>query len=300
MGSTGFFDPNSGLGGVIDFDGKVTSDGHKMHSDGKAKANNLKLVKGGAPARQAVTLDYVSDFQLDSDTGTLDAHLHAGGSTANVTGTLNTKGETTVAHLKIRTQGMAVNDVEGLLPAFGVSLPSGASLQGGSINTDLVAEGPLDRLVITGPVNVSGTRLTGYDLTSKLGAMAALTGIHGSRDTLIQTFRSGLRVAPEGIRADGIFLDVPSIGEVSGNGVVSSSNALNFTMSLKPTGGVASTMGTLASFSGQGKGIPFLIEGTTANPQFRPAVGSMLKNNIPSVDQAGGILGGLFGKKKPK
>jgi len=29
-------------------------------------------------------------------------------------------------------------------------------------------------------------------------------------------------------------------------------------------------------------------------------VGSMLKNNIPSVDQAGGILGGLFGKKKPK
>jgi hypothetical protein len=129
--------------------------------------------------------------------------------------------------------------------------------------------------------------------------MGSLTGIKGSRDTLIQTFRSGLRVAQEGIRADNIFLDVPSIGQVSGNGVVNSSNALNFTMSLKPAGGIASTMGTLASM-GQSKGIPFLIEGTTANPQFRPAVGSMLKNNIPSVDQAGGILGGLFGKKKPK
>lgn len=300
VASTGFFDPNSGLAGVIDFDGKVTSDGHKMRSEGKAKANNMKLVKGGAPAHQPVSMDYTADFQLDSDTGTLNARLHVGGSTATVSGTLNTKGETTTAHLKALIQGMAVNDAEGLLPAFGVSLPSGSSLQGGSINADLVADGPLDRLVITGPVNVSGTRLTGYDLTSKLGAMGSLTGIQGGRDTLIQTFRSGLRVAPEGIRADNIFLDVPSIGQISGNGTVASNTALNFTMSLKPAGGIASTMGSFANLGGQGKGIPFLIEGTTASPSFRPAVGSMLKNNIPGVDQTGGILGGLFGKKKPK
>jgi AsmA protein len=299
VGSTGFFDPNSGLAGVLDFDGKITSDGHKMHSDGKGKANNMKLVKGGAPARQSVSLDYISDFQLDTDTGTLEAHLHVGGSTANVTGTLNTKGETTTARLKIQTQGMAVNDAEGLLPAFGVTLPSGSSLQGGTINADLTADGPLDRLVITGPVTVSGTRLTGYDLTSKLGAMGSLTGIKGSRDTLIQTFRSNLRVAQEGIRADSIFLDVPSIGQITGNGVVNSNSSLDFKLSLKAASGIGSTLGVIASM-GQGKGIPFAIDGTTANPQFRPEMGSMLKNGIPGADQAGGVLGGLFGKKKPK
>ena len=132
LASTGLFD--SGLGGVVDFDGTVKSDGHHLVSKGKAQANNLKLVKGGSPARRAVNLDYNSDYGMDSDTGTVDANVHTGNSTASASGTLNARGEDTIAHLKVTGKNMAVNDVEGLLPAFGVNLPSGASLQGGVIN----------------------------------------------------------------------------------------------------------------------------------------------------------------------
>src|SRR5579859_579439 len=322
LGATGFVDASSGIGGTLDFDGQVKSDGHKIHSEGKANADGLRVVKGGQPAKQPVALDYKSDYSLDSENGTVNANLHTGNSLTNASGTLNAKGEDTLANLKIVGKNMAVNDVQGLLPAFGVVMPSGASLQGGNINMDLTAEGPLDRLVINGPLNITGTHLSGFNLGSKLGAIAAFTGNKGgSTDTLIQTFSSALRVAPEGIKADNIVLDVPSLGTVTGNGVISGNNALDFKMLVKLSGTANNLLGSLtgASASAQSKGLPFLIEGTTSNPVFRPALGGAVAGGLQDslLGAVGGnkgnktdaqgqqqkpdlkdALGGLFGKKK--
>jgi hypothetical protein len=182
---------------------------------------------------------------------------------------------------------------------------------------DLTAEGPLDRLVINGPLNISGTHLSGYNLTSKLGALAAFTGNKsGSTDTLIQTFSSALRVAPDGIKADNIVLDVPSLGTLTGNGVISSDNSLDFKMLLKLSGGANNLLGSLTGVSmAQSKGLPFLIEGKTSNPVFRPELGETVKGNLQNAvlqslqgnkgdaqgqDQQNlkGVLGGLLDKKK--
>ena len=321
LGATGFVDASSGIGGTLDFDGQVKSDGHKIHSEGNAKADGLRVVKGGQPAKQPVALDYKSDYSLDSENGTINANMHTGNSLTNASGTLNAKGEDTLANLKIVGKNMPVNDVVGLLPAFGVVMPSGASLQGGNINMDLTAEGPLDRLVINGPLNITGTHLSGYNLGSKLGAIAAFTGNKGSTDTLIQTFSSALRVAPEGIKADNIVLDVPSLGTVTGNGVIAGDNSLNFKMLLKPSGNASNMLGSLTglSASAQSKGLPFLIEGKTSNPIFRPALGGAVAGGLQDslLGAVGGnkgsktdaqgqqqkpdlkdALGGLFGKKK--
>jgi AsmA protein len=319
LAATGFVDPSSGVGGILDFDGQVKSDGHKLHSEGNAKAADLRVIKGGQPAKQPVALDYKSDYALDSDTGTINANLHTGNSLTNASGTLNAKGEDTLANLKIVGKNMAVNDVEGLLPAFGVVLPSGSSLQGGNINMDLNATGPLDRLVIDGPLKIEGTHLSGYNLGSKLGAIASFSGNKGSTDTLIQTFSSALRVAPEGIKADNIVLDVPSLGMVTGNGVIAGDNSLDFKMLVKLSGAANNLLGSLtgASASAQSKGLPFLITGKTSNPVFRPASGGAvagdLQNSLLQAVQGKGAkadgqqnqkpnlqdaLGGLLGKKK--
>ena len=328
LAATGFIDPSSGLGGILDFDGQVKSDGHRLHSEGKAKTEGLKVVKGAQPAKLPVSFDYKSDYALDSETGTLNANLHTGNSLTNAAGTLSAKGEDTLANLKIQGKNMAVNDVEGLLPAFGVVLPSGASLQGGNINIDLNAQGPLDRLVIDGPVSITGTHLTGFNLISKLGALAAFTGAKtGGTDTLIQTFSSALRMSPDGLRADNIVLDVPSLGMLTGNGVVANNNSLDFKMLLKLAGGANSLLGSLTgiSSSGQSRGLPFLITGKTSNPVFRPALGEGAKGDLqnslmqaiqgnkgdnqnnaqgqnqqkPNLkDALGGLLGGK--KKKPQ
>jgi AsmA protein len=319
LAATGFVDPSSGIGGILDFDGEIKSDGHKLHSEGKAKAADLRVIKGGQPAKEPVALDYKSDYALDSDTGTINANLHTGNSLTNASGTVNAKGEDTLANLKIVGKNMAVNDVEGLLPAFGVVLPAGASLQGGNINMDLNATGPLDRLVIDGPLKIEGTHLSGYNLGSKLGAIAAFTGNKSGTDTLIQTFSSALRVAPEGIKADNIVLDVPSLGIVTGNGVISGDNSLDFKMLIKLSGSANNLLGSLtgASASAQSKGLPFLITGKTSNPVFRPALGGAvageLQNSLLQAVQGKGnkangqqnqkpnlqdALGGLLGKKK--
>jgi AsmA protein len=320
LGATGFVDPSSGVGGVLDFDGQVKSDGHKLHSEGTAKAADLRLVKGSQPAKQPINLDYKSDYALDSDSGTINANLHTGNSLTNASGTLSAKGEDTLANLKIVGKNMAVNDVEGLLPAFGVVLPSGASLQGGNINMDLNAIGPLDRLVVDGPLKIEGTHLSGYNLASKLGSIAAFTGNKGSTDTLIQTFSSALHVAPEGMKADNIILDVPSLGIVTGNGVIAGNNSLNFKMLVKLSGAANNLLGSLTSggSSAASKGLPFLIEGTTSNPVFRPALGSAvtgdLQNSLLNAVQGNkgnktdqqnqqkpdlkDALGGLLNKKK--
>jgi len=318
LAATGFVDPNSGVAGILDFDGQVKSDGHKIHSEGEAKAADLRVIKGGQPAKEPIALDYKSDYALDSDTGTINANLHTGNSLTNASGTLNAKGEDTLANLKIVGKNMAVNDVEGLLPAFGVVLPSGASLQGGNINMDLNATGPLDRLVIDGPLKIEGTHLSGYNLGSKLGAIAAFTGNKSGTDTLIQTFSSALRVAPEGIKADNIVLDVPSLGIVTGNGVIAGDNSLDFKMVVKLSGAANNLLGSLtgASASAQSKGLPFLITGKTSNPVFRPALGGAvagdLQNSLLQAVQGKGnktdgqnqkpnlqdALGGLFNKKK--
>ena len=319
LAATGFVDPSSGVGGILDFDGQVKSDGRKLHSEGNAKATDLRVIKGGQPAKQPVALDYKSDYALDSETGTINANLHTGNSLTNASGTLSSKGEDTLANLKIVGKNMAVNDVTGLLPAFGVVLPSGASLQGGNINMDLNAAGPLDRLVIDGPLKIEGTHLSGYNLASKLGAIASFTGNKGSTDTLIQTFSSALRVAPEGIKADNIVLDVPSLGMITGNGVIAGNNSLDFKMLVKLSGAANNLLGSLtgASASAQSKGLPFLITGTTSNPVFRPALGGAvagdIQNSLLQAVQGKGAktdgqqtqkpnlqdaLGGLLGKKK--
>ncbi|HEY6970664.1 MAG TPA: hypothetical protein VJA94_15755, partial [Candidatus Angelobacter sp.] len=298
-----------------DFDGTVKSDGRQLVSNGKAKATNLRLVKGGSPAHKPVSLDYKSSYGLDSDTGTINADVHTGGSTASANGTLNAHGEDTIARVKLEGKNMAVNDVQELLPAFGVNLPSGASLQGGVINMGLNAEGPLDRLVINGPVNISGTHLTGFNLVSKLAALAAFTGMKPSSDTLIQTFSSGLRVAPEGVRADNILLDMPAIGQLTGAGTISNNQALAFNMLLKMANG-GGMLGQLTNIgaSAQSKGIPFVIEGTTANPVFRPTAAGVagLLTNVVGGSQSqsqpgqqgqqgiGGLLDNLLNKKKKK
>jgi AsmA protein len=318
LAATGFFDPGSGLGGVVDFNGSAKSDGRQMHSQGNAKVSDLKMVKGGTPARAPVALDYAADYALDPQTGSLKATVHTGGSQASANGTFNARGQSALANLKIEGKKMAVNDLEGLLPAFGVALPSGAKLEGGVVNLDLTAAGPLDNLVISGPISLNNTRIAGFSMLSKLAAIASLSGNSSpasTADTLIQTFSSGLRLSPEGLRADNIVLLVPSIGEITGSGTMSSSQALDFKMLLKSAsttagGGGGGLLGQVSSILGGGKtaanGFPFLIQGTARDPRFLPNLAGFagqLTQQQKGQNQnqgIGGVLGGFLGGKKKK
>lgn len=303
LAATGFVDPASGIAGILDYKGKVESDGQTAKLEGNATANQLKLVRGGAPAGKPVRFDYASDYDVEKQSGTLTrGDIHVGKSLAKLTGKFETRGETPVVHMKLRAEGLPVNDVESALPAVGVSLPSGSSLQGGTATANLSIDGPLDRLVITGPVHVANSTLKGFNLGSKLGGMGALAGARTGADTTIQTLASSVRVGPDGIRADGLTIVVPSLGTVTGAGTISPSNALNFKMNAKLTGGAGSMMGGMSQITSLGRSqgtLPFLVQGTTSAPIFLPDVAGTVTQTVGApAEGVGGMLGGIFGKKK--
>lgn len=186
-------------------------------------------------------------------------------------------------------------------------------MKGGTLSTDLTIVGPIDKLVITGPVRLANTKLAGFDLGQKLGALSAFAGKAVSNpDTSIQNFSLNARMAPEGTAANAINLTVPAIGVITGNGTVSPAGALNFKMLADLKGGMAGELTQVAALGGGSKGgIPFSIEGTTSSPHFVPDMKAVVGGVAQGVlgEALGGTkgasqgnpvnaLGGLLGKKK--
>jgi len=312
--STGFVAPSSGIAGMLDLTGALSSDGQTANIKGTITATKLKLVPGGSPAGQPVQVDYEADYALKPRTGMLkQGDVRIGKAIAHLAGTFNNSGATTSVAMKLNGTGIPATDLESVLPAVGVALPSGASLKAGTMDANFTISGPLDHLVTTGPVKLSNGILTGFNLGEKLGALSSFAGIPKGSNTTIQSFSSDLRVAPEGIRADNVNLVAPPIGSITGSGTIAADQKLNFEMiahvsaSSSPIGALSGVASTVGGQKG-GSGIPFKIEGTTSQPLFIPNVGAVAGNlakglvgSVPAAGQGiqslGSQLGGLIGKK---
>ncbi len=309
IGKSGFADPSSGMSGLLNLDAKLTSDGKTAKLTGNGGGDKLCLVQGCAPSSTPVKLDFATDYDMAKQAGALSKGiLKLGNSAANLGGTFDMSGAATKLNMNVNAANVAVGDIEGILPAIGVVLPSGARLQGGTANAKASIIGPLDGLVTTGTVDVNNTKLTGYDLGSKLSAISKLAGIGSSKETLIQLFASNVRVSPEGTQANNLKLVVPGIGTLTGDGVIGPKNDLNFKMQaqLQTQGNALGTISQAVGFGGKNATVPFHITGTTSNPVFTPdvggAVGGLLSGakgqQKPTPSGLVDSLGGLFGKKK--
>jgi AsmA protein len=334
LGTTGFIDPASGIAGVMDFKGDLNSDGKQMNSKGTIKVNKLKASAAGSPSTVPVNLDYATVYTLQTQAGVLNqGDIKIGSAVQHLTGSYNMAADPTKVDLKLNAQGMPLGDLEGFLPAVGVVLPSGSKLQGGTLSVNMTITGPVDKPTIAGPVNFSNTKLAGFSLKSKLGALGSFAGLGGGggggNDTDIQTLSANIKNDPSGTNFDSLNLVLPSIGTVTGKGTVSASGQLNLKMVANLAGGLGKGIGGVTNIAGDatkgvggalgaltggsarssvnsGGGIPFAITGTTSNPVVIPDVGGMVggiaKGVVPTgMGQGGaaGALGGLLGRKKP-
>ena len=321
LANTGFTDASSGIAGVMDFKGTLSSDGKQMNAKGTVKANKLKLSATGAPSSVPLNVDYATTYDLKSRAGNLNqGDIHIGSALARLNGAYNTAGETAKLDMRLNGQAMPVPDLEGFLPAVGVVVPSGSKLQSGTLTMNMTVSGPADKLVISGPVNLSGAKLAGFSLKSKLGALGSIPGLGGGgsggggSDTDIQTLSANVRNDPSGTKIDNLDLVMPSLGTITGNGTVSAAGQLNFKLVANLAGAAGGGItGGLSSLTGGGggksgsNGIPFTVTGTTSNPVVMPDVSGIAKNAITNgvvgnpaskANIASGLAGGLLGKKK--
>jgi AsmA protein len=314
LASTGFLDPSAGLGGILDLNATLDSQNGVADTKGSAKLSKALLIAGGSPASEPVTVDFQTKYDLTKNTGVLEpSTLKIGGAVTNLSGTYEIPGDEAVLHIKVEGQNMPAKDLQAFLPALGINLPTGASLQAGTLSTNLSLAGPTNKLVTTGNVGLFGAKLAGFDLGSKLSAISSLTGVKSGKDLEIEKMTTNLRMAPEGLQADNFNAVVTSVGTLVGGGTINSKNALDFKMAATLTdalGAVGSPVGSTGAMLGKLAGggskncksqttVPFQIQGTTADPKFVPDVGGlaagMLKSQLGCV---GGLVPGASGSKQ--
>ncbi len=291
IAKSGFVEPASGISGVADLTSHLSAANAKAHLKGVATLHKLKLADNGAPSGVPIAMDFDLDYSLPQSSGTLNSGLlHVGHAQANVNGTFASKAEVTSIDMTAAGQGMPIDDLVAALPAFGVILPSGSSLHSGTMSINVHAQGPSSALVATGNIGAYNTRLAGFDLGSKLSAVSKLTGGHApSGDTQIQRLTSNINYSPAGIQASNIVLVVTGIGQVTGSGTLSSSNALNFHLVAQLSSGGGVLGGTLGKTVSMAK-LPFAVVGTASQPRIIPDVGGAVGGVVSGL---GGMLGGM-------
>ena len=311
----GVLDPASGISLLGDVDAHLVSDGQNVTSNGTVHAQNLKLRPRAVPVPKPIDITYTIVHNLAANNGQLqDAAIQTGKVVAHINGTYALTPAPPTLNLKVNANAVPIDDLQALLPAAGVNLPTGSVLRGGTVTTSLAITGPINAYVISGPINVSNTTLNGFNLSSQLKGIASAALGNTGNLTNFQTIRLDAKLAAETLTATNIFISMPSLGECTGQGTVAPSGAINFHLDMKvdtSRGVGAKATGLLTSLSAAGgavgkqaaaAGVPVAITGTGSNPIITPDVNGLLKNSAAgagkSVTNALGLGSLLGGKKK--
>ena len=312
--AAGAVQASDGISMLADLSAQVTSSGGNLTTTGKIAATQLKLARNGSPAPNPVDIDFNLSDNLSSRTGKVnDIAVHTGAVAAHIAGDFRHDSDEAVLNLHLSAPNLPVDQLEQLLPAAGVTLPSGSKLVGGTLTANLAITGPVNALTIAGPVEIDNTQLTGFDLGSKIQGMNPIGGT--SNGTEIQKLSADVNNSPQGTSFTNIDAEVPKIGTATGQGTVSPSNELNFQLNAKITalsavgGMMGNSMSTVSGLFGMNSksssgsnsgGIPLTVTGTASNPSIHVQVGQILKNaasGISSTNQSPvKSLKGLFGR----
>jgi AsmA protein len=310
--AAGAIEPGIGISMLADVSVQVSSSSGSLTSTGKITAAQLKLARNGTPAPNPVDIDFNLADNLSTRTGQVnDISIHTGEVAAHINGSFRHDGVEAVLNLHLSAPNLPVDAVEQLLPAAGVTLPSGSRLKGGTLTANLAITGPVSSTTISGPIELDNSQLEGFDLGSRIQGVNPISGT--SNGTEIQKLSANVNNSPQGTRFTNIDAEVPKIGSATGEGTVSPSDELNFQLNAKIAalsavgGAVSNTVGGLLGKSSNTSksnagGIPLTITGTASNPSIHAEVGKMLKQaagglvNNPATKNPVKSVKGLFGR----
>ncbi len=279
--AAGVVQKSQGISMLADITAQVTSNGQILTSNGTVHAARLQWVANGSPAPSPVDITYTLNHNLDTRTGQIDdLAIRTGAVIVHVNGTYATKSPQTTLALHLAAPNLPIDQVEGLLPAFGVRLPSGSRLQGGTLTANLSINGPATAPVISGPVQVDNTRLSGFDLSSKIGGLKPVSGSQGG--TQIQTLRADLNSSSQITRIDNLYASVPLLGTATGAGTIAPGGELNFQVLAKLNPTIGGFLGQAVS-TAVDDGIPIHITGTTSNPVIQADLSKLLQQNVGNL-----------------
>lgn len=297
----GLVEPDKGISGIVGIHSNFKSDGRTLTGTGKLNAAKLQLSRTGSPSPQPIDIDFNISSDLRSRTGHVsDIAIHAGSAAAHVTGTYSFTPQALRLDLRLNAPGLSVDQLEKLLPAFGVQIPSGSQLKGGTLTTNLAITGPATATTISGPAEIDNTSLSGFSLAQKIQGLNLL-GSQSSNATDIQTLRANLNSTPQITEITGIYGNLPQLGTATGSGTVAPSGAIDFKLTAtlssnnavgklanqavgQAVGRATGLLGGLLhggsqqpSTASKAASIPLIITGTASSPSIRASVSGLLR-----------------------
>lgn len=306
LASAGFAREETGMGGLLSFNGSLNSNGKTAALKGAATLDRLRLSRPGAIASRPVALNLALVHDLKTRKGNLArSTVKLGSASATVSGTYDLSTPSPTINAALAGPGMPLPELLAFLPVFDIVLPTGATIEGGTVNLGVATRGTLAHLNTAGSVKIEKAKLANYDLGSKLRIIQELAGLPTVPATDIDLAAASFDMGPFGTRLREIQFVAPSLGQLTGDGTVSPLHELDFRMSA-----VVKTGGLLAAAirqRGETTTVPFFIQGTSANPVFKANVKvlvneklqQIVKNPQGAIDTAKGILN-LFKKAPPK
>ena len=302
--AAGFLDPNAGVALVSDINVHAASDGQTIITSGTVHIEDLILRRGGHAATKPLDLSYSGRYRLKEGSGEVqDATVKVGDAAIHVIGTYQPfaagAGDAAdpLVNLKLAGQRLPIDELQSLMTAAGIRLPNGSMLKGGVVSMELAISGQLKALTIAGEVTAANTRLTGFDISSKIHGIATMSGVKTGDSTEFEKLRANLRVTNAGVEFNKIDAVIPAMGELTGSGTISAANQLDFNLVVK----VASATGigkvgvgllTILNGSGGASGVPLRVTGTPDDPYITADVGGLAKKNTKSITSI------FSGKKK--
>jgi AsmA protein len=296
--AAGLVPANDGISMVDDIHANVASDGTVLTSSGRLTATHLQLVRAGTPVDQPVDVDYSLSDNLVARTGKItQLSIHTGAVETTVTGTFKFTPAAVLLDLQLAAPNLPIDQVEQLLPAVGIRVPSGSSLKGGTLTANLAITGPATATDLKGPVALSNTQLAGFNLGSKIQGLNPFGGATTAGGTNIQTLRADVNSSQQATQISNIYVLVPGIGTATGGGTISPTGVLDFNMvatlsSQSAIGSIANgAMSAIAGIFNNDKkaaadhGIPLTITGTTTSPSITANMGALMKQ------ETGGLMG---------
>ena len=302
-----FIDPASGISGMLDVDGIVTSDGSTANAAGTLVGSKMIFGPGGKPSPKVITIRNKVEVDLATQSIKItQSDILIGNAKFQMTGTIESQSERRTLGLRITGKNVPIDDLQAVLPSVPVRLPEGSHLRGGTLSINFAITGPMASPVVSGPVQVADTTLVGYNLGAQIGSVASFAGKAISNpDTFLHSMSCDTTATLAGSTSTNIQADIPSVATSTGSGMTSPDGTLHFEILSYPTSGMAGGLIKMSSV-GSGKGaIPITIEGTVAHPIYvtdtkaaaRSIVGQTAKGVVSGTGHA---IGNLFHKKKDK
>ncbi len=307
LAGSGLLPEGTPVDAVADISAHLQVAAHNVGAAGSFRLAALRMTRNGQPSAVPVA----GSFRLhqavreNGGDGTLEqATMQLGRATLHTAGSYTWDRSGSLLKLVVKGDRMPVDAIESFLPSAGVVLPEGSRLQNGALSLSLDVSGAPAHPEVSGPVQLEGARLAGFDLGSRLRTLAKFTGgglgSATASGTEIRSLSFTLRAGSGYVRTDHLGAEITGIGTATGSGSIGPGGALDYRLSLKlnelvpGNGGPSGLASDLADslpaawarrlqgaikYLSQGpmrNGVPLLIGGTARKPTVSPDLGALL------------------------